>query len=84
MLILQFGTLQESELVTLVSEQVEKLQKMALDSPNLSEYDFGGNDIPDDVFDPAMSPGALLALEGEPSNVQQGEDAMAIDPSGQP
>ena len=77
---LVFGTFTEDLTTTLVRSGFRHLSLMA-ESPagNFSDYEFD-EDVPSDVFNPALSPGALEALGVESNPVDHlAVDAMVVD-----
>ena len=72
-----FGTFTEELYATLVWSRLANLSLMEAGSPpeDFSDIDF--DDIPEDAFDPALSPGALEAQDKESS--QADPLAMVVD-----
>ena len=79
---LQFGQLTDSMFATLVRSRLATLSLMeTAGSPEIfSDLEFDDVSIPDDAFDPALSPGALMAQEqGQAAAEPEEGEAMVVD-----
>jgi hypothetical protein len=73
-----FGNLPEGLATTLVRSRFTRLSLMEADSPQELFSDLELDDVPEDIFDPAMSPGALAAQDQESAQVDPPAAVAAV------